>query len=266
MRATSETTRERRERDGGRPRPLDRGDGRRRRVEACRARAEYELPVSYYDVLLAGHIAGVVIWVGGGMALTITGSALRRSATGWRSRGVRAGRLALEPRLHARLAARPRLRDPARDRAVVVRPALDRPRSRRFATTLITGVFLFLPRARATKRAHRREDGMSAEAAAAIREFPAHAHRLRRPLHGRCRHGAEADRRGCLAARGDGRGHSRRPRARRPRPPLARRRSRARDRLAVALGSRKPRRRQWHRGREGPGGARSRATGTTDPW
>ena len=40
-----------------------------------------------------------------------------------------------------------------------------------FATTLITGVFLFLPRARAIKRAHRREDGMSAEAAAAIREL-----------------------------------------------------------------------------------------------
>ncbi len=129
--------------------------------------------VSYYEVLLALHIAGVVVWVGGGTALTILGSRFAHvgDATALKGLFEQAGWLSS------------RVFTPVSLLVLVfgILLVIEGPWSfdqlwvvlglAGFAATLVTGAFLLLPRAAAINELIAREDGISAEAAAAIREL-----------------------------------------------------------------------------------------------
>ena len=129
--------------------------------------------MSYYEVLLALHIAGAVIWVGGGTALTIIGSRFAHVGDAKALKGLfqQAGWLST------------RIFTPVSLLVLVlgILLVIEGPWSfdqlwivlglAGFAATFFTGFFLLMPRAAAISDLIAREDGTSAEAASAIREL-----------------------------------------------------------------------------------------------
>ncbi len=128
--------------------------------------------MSYYEVLLALHVGGAVIWVGGGTALAIIGARFAHvgDATALKGLFQQAGWLST------------RVFTPVSLLVLVfgILLVIEGPWSfdqlwvvlglAGFAVTFFTGFFLLMPRANTINDLINREEGMTAEAAAAIRD------------------------------------------------------------------------------------------------